>query len=219
MDADRVGEREVAEIAALECWRSPSKSASACRPPRPPDDGADVAVEKVFVVVVAQLNDFVARAIFAARGAQPARIRVQGRLELNVQLPTPAMPLCIGARIWTSWIGCGHLSMRGMKSVTNCCTLRMQSSASLAAMKLRSAHTGAAETSDHDRRQRRIAGVDRVRGRDDQALALLPVDHGKPRDCGYAGGIAGGRVRKRWGRRLADPIRSFNTLPAPTLGS
>ena len=90
MDADGVGEGEVGEFAAVEGvgvvveFRVEGAGFGVDG-----DDGADVAVEEGLVVIVAQLDDFVAGAILAvdgAEGAGPGVERVEGRLELGVEI-------------------------------------------------------------------------------------------------------------------------------------
>ena len=53
------------------------------------DDYADVPVEETFVVVVAQLDEFVADAEFAGGGAQAATVGVERGLELEVEVADP----------------------------------------------------------------------------------------------------------------------------------
>jgi len=86
MDADAVGEGEVAEVAAgegvglaVEIGSERAFASVDC------GDGADVAVEEGFVVVVAQLDDFIAAAKFGAAPAQGFALRVERGLELGVE--------------------------------------------------------------------------------------------------------------------------------------
>jgi hypothetical protein len=84
-------------------WRAPSKSAVSVPVSPSVTTTPDVAVEEVLVVVVAQLDDLVARTVLAAERdcAGPGR-GVERGLQLGVEVATPATPLCIGASTCTS---------------------------------------------------------------------------------------------------------------------
>ena len=213
VDADGIGGGDVAEIAALEdVPLAIEVGGERALLGVDGDDRADVAVEEALVVVVAELDEFVAGAELARGGAQTAgACGLSAAWSCWLRLATPATPLCMGASTCTSLIGCEPAVMprdelgAEREHLLQAVLGRVGGDEVEVAPRLHGR-----EVVRHGRGPR-IAGVDGVGGGDDEALALLAVDDREARD----GRSAGAAERSR----SPAAMRSLSTLPAPTEGS
>ena len=202
VDADAVGEGEVARLGALEVMLLAVEldhqlaRAGVDRP-----HGADVAVEEVLVVVVPELDDLVARAELAAGGAHhlgPTVVPGPGRVECGLQLEVEVGHAGHALVHRSEYLHVVH-GVRPLQLPRHELGAKL---ADLFETVLRRIGRDEREVGPHRRgvdvgrrgRDRRVAAVDRVRGGHDLALALLAVNDVEP----------GHRDRSEGGGRRAD---------------